>query len=312
MSNLKTYLAEKYMSGPKADAILAKAPQKKKKRKVDKTSSVAGASSFIRDEDGGFGDQNPEDADEDHSEAVVASDRGFKKRKVIKPEEGSGWETIQEGWTIKKEETPPPGEDEAPMVVDEEPLMRGGLVSAKHLKKVLPQSRVEEMTATEEEIARAQETVYRDATGRKIDTKAARADAARLKREREEKEAQKMEWGKGLVQRDEQDKRRKELEKQKTTAFARRIDDADLNEEQKSKELWNDPAAAFLTKKRGKGPRKPEYSGPPPPPNRFGIKPGYRWDGVDRGTGFEKKLFQSVNERKRKGAESHNWSVEDM
>ena len=56
---------------------------------------------------------------------------------------------------------------------------------------------------TAEETARAQETVYRDSSGKKIDTKAARAEAARLKRLREEKEAQKMGWGKGLVQKDE-------------------------------------------------------------------------------------------------------------
>jgi hypothetical protein len=135
------------------------------------------------------------------------------------------------------------------MVVDaeqEDTPFVGGLVTAKQLKKVLPASQIVDTTATSEEIAMAQETVYRDATGRKIDTKAARAEAARQKREREEKEAQKMEWGKGLVQREEQEKRKQEMEKQKGKAF-RRVDDADLNEEQKAKELWNDPAAAFLT-----------------------------------------------------------------
>jgi hypothetical protein len=33
---------------------------------------------------------------------------------------------------------------------------------------------------------------------------------------------------------------------------------------------------------------------------------------LDRGNGFEKKLFQSQNSRKLKGAESYQWSVDDM
>ena len=92
---------------------------------------------------------------------------------------------------------------------------------------------------TADETARTQETVYRDSSGKKIDTKASRAEAARLKRLREEKEAQKMGWGKGLVQKDEAEKRRRELEKQRSTTFERHADDKDLpvNEELKAKEL---------------------------------------------------------------------------
>ncbi|KIM39794.1 hypothetical protein M413DRAFT_446720 [Hebeloma cylindrosporum] len=313
MSNLKEYLAEKYMSGAKADAILSKAaPLKKKKRKAKDVTEPQFGVSMIRDEDGGWGEIEKEDDNDDIAGAVVEKDRGFKKRKVAASAAAeSSWITVQEGLggTQVKEESPAP--DEKPMVVDA-PFV-GGLVRPDQLKKILPQNNVvpsNDLTA--EEIARAQETVYRDSSGKKIDTKAARAEAARLKRLKEEKEAQKMEWGKGLVQKEEAERRRKELEKNRTSAFARHADDKDLNEELKAKELWNDPAAAFLTKKRTKGPRRPEYTGPPPPPNRFGIRPGYRWDGVDRGNGFEKKLFESKNAKRRIVAESYQWSVDDM
>jgi hypothetical protein len=33
---------------------------------------------------------------------------------------------------------------------------------------------------------------------------------------------------------------------------------------------------------------------------------------ADRGTGFETKLFQRMNQRKRSGLESYQWGAEDM
>ena len=121
-------------------------------------------------------------------------------------------------------------------------------MTKKQLRSQLPsQNRQLEEEEDPEALAAAQETVYRDASGRKIDMKLERAEAARKKREREEREAQKMEWGKGLVQRDEAERRKKEEERIRQRGFARYADDEDLNRSQKEKERWNDPAAAFMT-----------------------------------------------------------------
>ncbi|OBZ67299.1 Pre-mRNA-splicing factor CWC26 [Grifola frondosa] len=313
---MQAYLAAKYMSGPKADAILARtssgAPKKKKRKTTASTSTPGASSSIIKDEDIlGWGDAPRDEEEDDIAEAVIAEDRRFKKRQRKDAE--SGWTTLREG--EGGETTPPPAEDEQPQfVVEEEPTaFAGGLVTSTQLKKTLPRAPDKRATAADkEEREAAQETVYRDSSGRRVDIAAERAEAARLKREREEREARKMEWGKGLVQREDAEKRKREEETMRSRTFARSKDDVELNAELKAQERWNDPAAAFLTKKRSKGPRKPEYTGPPPPPNRFGIKPGYRWDGVDRGNGFEKKLFQRQNEKRRRGAESYEWSVDEM
>src|ERR1700722_8698722 len=240
MSDLKAYLAEKYMSGPKADAILSRvASKKKKKRQANHSNVSAGAAAMVVDDDAGWGEEGNEEK-EDFSEAVVEKDRGFKKRRAA--EEGSGWATIQ------APEEDAAAADEQPMVVDTVETSKpftGGLVHASQLHTVLPKAAPPKITQEDMELAK--ETVHRDAQGRKIDTKAARAEAARKKREKEEKEALMMEWGKGLVQREEKEKMRLELEKQKGKGFTRYADDADLNEELKAKELWNDPAMAFMT-----------------------------------------------------------------
>lgn len=186
--------------------------------------------------------------------------------------------------------------DEAPLIVGsviEEAQqasasrLKGGLQTAAQLREEGARRRA--ATEADRESARAragaeqEETVYRDRSGKKIDTKAEKAELARKKREELEREMQKMEWGKGLVQREDRERRQRELEKMASKDVARYADDEDMNNEMKEVQRWNDPAARFLTgegssskKSKSKQPSRPKYNGPMPAPNRFGILPGYR------------------------------------
>ncbi|KAI7865747.1 Pre-mRNA-splicing factor of RES complex-domain-containing protein [Mucor mucedo] len=197
---------------------------------------------------------------------------------------------------------------------------RAGLLTKSEIKVEAQKAREVEKRAMErlkkESKGENAETVYRDNSGRKVDPKVKRAEEARLRKEEIEKEARRMEWGKGLVQRKEVEEERRRLNEEKDKPMARYADDQDLNDEMKERERWNDPAAGFLTKKTGKkskGKRlvRPSYKGAWKP-NRFMIAPGYRWDGVDRSTGFEDIFLLQQNQSKSRAAEAHAWATEDM
>lgn len=88
--------------------------------------------------------------------------------------------------------------------------------------------------------------------------------------------------------------------------------DTDL--ELRGREMAADPMLEYFRQKERekcdlKG--KPIYRGPYPP-NRYNIRPGYRWDGVDRSNGFEKKLIEKSAAKIAGEEESFRWATRDL
>jgi pre-mRNA-splicing factor CWC26 len=163
----------------------------------------------------------------------------------------------------------------------------------------------------------AQQTIYRDASGRMINVKEKKAEAEVKAREEEQKAREEVESRKGDVQRREKEARKQDLEDAKVMTFARHADDKGLNEELKERERWNDPMARLLATKKsstaGSGNAKSSgksYQGAFEP-NRYGIKPGWRWDGVDRGNGFERKWFAARNRVKDHENLEYAWQMDE-
>ena len=210
-------------------------------------------------------------------------------------------------------------DDQIPAIEDSSMRMESGahagLQTADQVTTQLKRKEAEDrrkfMEDEDEQSGKGKETIYRDASGRIINVQMKRAEARKKAEEEAAKAAAELESRKGDIQRAEKEKRREELSEAKLMPVARYADDAELNADLKDRERWNDPAAGFLGKKKeGKSvSRKSLYKGPAAP-NRYGIRPGHRWDGVDRGIGFEKDYFAARNRRANMKSLDYAWQID--
>lgn len=197
-----------------------------------------------------------------------------------------------------------------------------GLQNAKQLAAesiILKEKEMELFNKMSSEISGANAaTIIRDRkTGRvrNLEEEAARQEEKK-KKEHVNKEKYSR-WGRGLKQCEDQTKKREEALNEMSKPLARYADDEDLERYLKEQEREGDPMLAYLRKKKKKKdveegkPMKPEYMGEFMP-NRFGIRPGHRWDGVDRSNGYEKKWFEIQNSKMAQQEEAYRWGIEDM
>lgn len=263
MSDLKTYLASKYGSGLKAEAILARADdgkRRKKKRKVDPSAVVvaSGGGLVIADDDGAWGSKADESDEEaapgsippsllPHAGQALTGKRAVveERRGHFKPASANSWATVRPADPSLARTPSPEPTDEAPVVVsstsDAPAPARGGLQSVAQLRAENERRDAEQQKKKreaarelavrkkeakargedEDELEDPTATVYRDSSGRKIDVKLEKAAKAKEKRDEVEREMKKMEWGKGLVQKDDVARQKREQEEMKFKPLAR-------------------------------------------------------------------------------------------
>jgi len=194
---------------------------------------------------------------------------------------------------------------------------KAGLQNARDLK--------EELKMIKDKERKKMEALPDEVSGKNAETKIRGRLAekeAKLKAEKEKKEVPEeikekfQTWNRGVAQVKAAGEKMDSDLHEMSKPLTRGVDDEDRENHLKDIEHADDPMLQYMRKKKskaeGKTKRLPQYQGPMPAPNRFNIRPGYRWDGVDRSNGFEQKLLtQGVNKMAQE-EEAYKWSTEDM
>jgi pre-mRNA-splicing factor CWC26 len=328
---LAEYLAKNYLS---ADS---KSSKKRKRKDASKSEGIT-----IEDDDSNDWRNSAQRQDEDDTAPVLVG--GGLPEGLSKPGKKANW--IKIGASAPKDSDQAAADailadaqaesnaraiqdDDAPAIVDEDggevegPMMASGamagLQTADQVTAALKRKEKAERKAMKEAgmdptAGKAQETIYRDASGRIINVAMKRAEMRAKAEAEERKMADELEARKGDVQRREKEERKQALEDAKVMGVARYADDKALNEELKEVERWNDPMAKMVgtsTSKSKKGKKGGKTYQGAFEPNRYGIRPGWRWDGVDRSNGFEKKWFAARNKQKNREELEYMWQMDE-
>lgn len=327
--SLSSYLASKYLTADKSSE------KKSKKRKRKQAEASAGL--IIADDDDMSWTKTAKSDDEDGPQIANSGSAEFRKAKK------NSWKVVGTPALAGRDEDGAAAADriiadaamesaaaghadEAPVVEDDGVIKmsdgtHAGLQTGAAVSAQMARRKREEEEAWKEEERRLRkegkkvgndETAYRDATGRRIDISMKRAEARREAEAKALKEKEEKEAAKGDVQRKESARRREELEDAKFMPLTRTADDEDMNKELKERDRWNDPAAMFMSEEKRKGRKssnKKMYTGASAP-NRYGIRPGHKWDGVDRGNGWESERFKAINRKVRNKDLDFAWQMD--
>jgi len=185
----------------------------------------------------------------------------------------------------------------------------------------------------------AAQTVFRDTSGRVVTKEEyleSRAAERKANKAQYDDESQ-LAWGGGLRQQAERAAVEQRMAEESALPFGRGHD-ARLDAELREQLRWGDPMAHLVKKKvpQMEAPAGlvdvqmdrlkksgfvipldiPGHSwlrrGVGAPPNRYNIKPGRHWDGVDRSNGFERDMFKRQIELRRREDEARMWAQGDM
>ncbi|CAD6498895.1 BgTH12-07865 [Blumeria graminis f. sp. triticale] len=324
--SLTSYLAAKYLN---AEASPRSEKKRKRSQKRAKTSGLV-----ITDDDAVGCIKDSPNADPDQFErplAIASSSIEYKRNKTStwkkidavsdpsKPIEPDEVDRIVAQTAAENSATQ--RQDESPVVIENEVIKMSngslaGLQRASAVAKLSEQKSQEELAAWEAEETSRQnskprETVFRDATGRRIDLVMRRQEALREADAKAAQEREQLEAQKGDYQRLEKLKNKEKLEEARLMPVARNIDDESMNKELKEKSRWNDPATQFLQPVEARNTKgRPQFAGHAAP-NRYGIRPGHKWDGVDRSNGWEAQRFKSINRSARNKELDYSWQMDE-